>query len=294
MNSIDTDLKVFQSNLKCLLNCDINGITDFSTHFRFVFFEKGSGIISINHRQDTFIAPCFLCLSEKDNLEIVSTTNPLLHTVYFNPSVINAAFDYANIQSPDYEFSQSEKLDLYWLQAFITRDDLAKSLISVGISTGQRILECLINVNKELTGQADNFWPCRSRSYFFELLNLLNNISQDAKEQDKISLAGSNEKIKAVVLFLNENYHKKITISDLTKQFNINRTTLSGQFVEATGMSIVAYLTKIRIKMASLLLKDTTLPISEIVYRIGLEDITHFGRVFKKETGFSPSGYRNK
>lgn len=55
---------------------------------------------------------------------------------------------------------------------------------------------------------------------------------------------------------------------------------------------MLTYLTGIRIRMACMLLRGTTLPISEITERVGFEDITHFGRTFRRETGFSPTQYR--
>ena len=66
------------------------------------------------------------------------------------------------------------------------------------------------------------------------------------------------------------------------------------KFQKATGMTIISYLTKLRINVAALLLKDTFLPVSEVIDRVGFNDITHFGRMFKKYIGTSPTEYRQK
>jgi transcriptional regulator GlxA family with amidase domain len=51
---------------------------------------------------------------------------------------------------------------------------------------------------------------------------------------------------------------------------------------------------RLRLRMASVLLGETTLPVSEIMRRVGFGDATHFGRTFRKYTGYPPSEYRQR
>jgi len=84
------------------------------------------------------------------------------------------------------------------------------------------------------------------------------------------------------------------SITQLTNVFHINRTTLSNKFIEATGMSIIDYLVKLRIKVASMLLRDTHLSISEVGYRVGFNSNTYFLRTYRKYVGCTPFEYRKK
>jgi len=61
-----------------------------------------------------------------------------------------------------------------------------------------------------------------------------------------------------------------------------------------TGMTIVAYLIQLRIKLAATMLRDTGLPVTEIHQRVGFNDDSHFRRTFRKYTGASPSEYRQR
>jgi YesN/AraC family two-component response regulator len=88
------------------------------------------------------------------------------------------------------------------------------------------------------------------------------------------------------------NYSRKITIEELTKEFHTNRNTLSKKFKAETGLSVIDYISKLRIKAACMLLRDTSLPVSEIMQRVGFIDVSYWGRVFKSVSGLSPSDYR--
>lgn len=97
---------------------------------------------------------------------------------------------------------------------------------------------------------------------------------------------------RKILLYLHADYEKKLTLKHLTEVFHINRTTLTEEFQRATNSSIIDYLIKLRVHTASIMIKNTDLPINEIMYRNGFNDNTHFGRMFKKHTGYSPSDYR--
>lgn len=62
-------------------------------------------------------------------------------------------------------------------------------------------------------------------------------------------------------------------------------------FRQKTGMTLVDYLTKIRIENAIKLIKNTNLRIYEIAEKVGYENVEHFSRVFKKRVGVSPKEY---
>ena len=93
-----------------------------------------------------------------------------------------------------------------------------------------------------------------------------------------------------VMAYLHVNYNRKITLSELSTRFNTNRTSLTGQFRKSTGTTIMACLTQIRMQQAALFLRDTALPVGEIVDRVGFVDNAHFWRTFRATIGQSPSG----
>ena len=108
---------------------------------------------------------------------------------------------------------------------------------------------------------------------------------------DALSLIGDEPDLDPVILYIHANYHRKINISDLTREFHINRTSLLERFTKTTGMSFLNYLNTLRVRIA-LILRNTELPIAEVMDKVGFTDRTHFGRIFRRYAGCSPSDYR--
>lgn len=94
-----------------------------------------------------------------------------------------------------------------------------------------------------------------------------------------------------IIQFLNE-YHSNITLSDLSKKFNRSNSHISHLFKKECGMTIRAYCNILKLKDAETLLLNTDLPVSEIAYDTGFNDVSYFIHTFKKYTGISPLRYR--
>ena len=80
----------------------------------------------------------------------------------------------------------------------------------------------------------------------------------------------------------------------MAQRFHTNRTTLTERFGLVTGQPVLSYLIRLRVRLASLMLRDTMLPVSEVMTRVGFTDSTHFGRTFRKHLGCTPSEYRTR
>ena len=184
-----------------------------------------------------------------------------------------------------------------WLQPFLRRDAAYEGHLSIGPAIHLRLSSLLSAISHQIVQQEDAYWSCRSVSFLLELLLLLSRLLYTSKvEQDIpfLSLSNPDGEVDPIILYLHTHYQEKITIAELTKRFHTNRTTLSTRFRQVTGMTIVAYLIQLRIKLAATMLRDTALPVTEIHQRVGFNDDSHFRRTFRKYTGASPSEYRQR
>lgn len=261
---------------------------------RLWFVEAGSAVVSIGATVVTFIGPACLCLNGSEALRVRQSGKGRFHHLVFLPTTINPAFTPESLASGPEHFSPASALDLFWLQTFLVRSEGFSSHLVLAPSVACRMAGILANLKQELESKPDGFWMCRSRSFLFELLHLLNGVCRKPFPWLHAPIGTNDELVIGVLQFINEYFDRKVTIEMLTRRFNTNRTTLSLRFRAGTGMTIMDWLTRTRIQLACLLLRDTTLPVAEIMNRVGIRDITHFGRVFRRETGLSPTAYRQR
>ncbi|MEH7304063.1 helix-turn-helix domain-containing protein [Neobacillus drentensis] len=107
------------------------------------------------------------------------------------------------------------------------------------------------------------------------------------------SLSKFSTMTQRVIEHLLSFYNKQINKEDLAAQLSIHPSHLSRKFKEETKITLTAFQQMLRIKEAKHLLKTENLSIEEIAWTIGYDDPSYFTRVFKKETGRTPSQYRD-
>lgn len=100
--------------------------------------------------------------------------------------------------------------------------------------------------------------------------------------------------ILAVQKWLEENYAKPTTIHELADKAGLGERTFMRRFKKATGDTPLEYLQQLRIEGARKLLETTSETVEGITFKSGYEDISSFRKLFKNQTGLSPSAYRQK
>lgn len=84
------------------------------------------------------------------------------------------------------------------------------------------------------------------------------------------------------------------TISGYAEAAGISSNYLSRLVKQYTGRSVGAWLDIVRIQRAKRLLSSTVLPIIDVSNSVGIEDQSYFSRLFKKQTGMTPSAFRKR
>ncbi|MDF2885045.1 MAG: transcriptional regulator, AraC family [Clostridiaceae bacterium] len=280
--------------LQIYFDLDGDFIKSYNSMFRIVYVIEGSGIVKINDQAVVFSSPALFCFNEEDHVVLQKNVKIKCQIVHFNPTVINDELKLHIIRKDNYPLPDTAHQDWFLLGPFIYREEFGMPYIEIGPITSKRISMLFDGLREELTCLENDFWRCRSRSYLLETLFLIQNMITDLKSRESFCTQVPSEDINHIILYLNTNYNRKVTIEEITDTFHLNRTTLSEKFRKSTGISIMGYLMKYRIRMASVMLRETMLPISEILNRVGFNDSVHFSRTFKKHTGCTPSDYREK
>ena len=84
------------------------------------------------------------------------------------------------------------------------------------------------------------------------------------------------------------------TIATYAEEAGISENYLSRLVKQSTGRSVGAWIDIVRIQRAKRLLSSTDLSIIDIAASVGVEDQSYFSRLFKKETGITPSAFRKR
>ncbi|MDJ1500681.1 AraC family transcriptional regulator [Xanthocytophaga agilis] len=80
-------------------------------------------------------------------------------------------------------------------------------------------------------------------------------------------------------------------IKDVSFSANMSPTKLKRLFRQIFGNSIFSYYQEYRMKEAARLLKEENLSVSDVGYKLGFTNLSHFSRVFKEHTGMKPKQY---
>ena len=84
------------------------------------------------------------------------------------------------------------------------------------------------------------------------------------------------------------------SVDQMAEMMKMGRTKFYGKVKELTGESPNKLLISERMRLAAQLLEEGELNISEISYRVGIEDASYFNKCFKQHFGMSPSQYKKE
>lgn len=97
---------------------------------------------------------------------------------------------------------------------------------------------------------------------------------------------------RQIVSLLNQNLHRRLTVEDICRELNYNKSYIFKRFKSDTGYPIMAYFTKLKIERAKHLLRKEHLTVSEIAEMLAFDTPNYFSKTFKKQVGMTPLAYR--
>lgn len=106
-----------------------------------------------------------------------------------------------------------------------------------------------------------------------------------------LSHSSSNQKMIAVIDYLNEHLTEDLTIDSIADAFYLSRFHLMHSFKEETGYTIGNYLTAKRLLLARDLIQKGE-AITNVCYECGFHSYSAFSRAYKKSFGYSPREQR--
>lgn len=91
---------------------------------------------------------------------------------------------------------------------------------------------------------------------------------------------------------IQQNIFSNLSIDDLAKLTNTSTATFKRKFDELYHESPAKYILTKKLEKATQLLQIKSLPIADIAFECGFENISHFNKVFKNQFSKTPTEYR--
>lgn len=132
------------------------------------------------------------------------------------------------------------------------------------------------------------------RAWMNELLIRLYRIENTLQFQTHEYEHPMHQKISEIAQYIKSNYHERLTLEQVAKQFYISPSYLSRVFTKLTGFHFREYLQVVRIREAQKMLVNSRESVQFISEQAGFEHIAHFNKTFKKIAGTTPLQYRKR
>ncbi len=99
--------------------------------------------------------------------------------------------------------------------------------------------------------------------------------------------------VKRMIAYLQQQHTRDLTRQEIADAIGISKNYMTQIFHQELGISLWDYLNRYRVMRAKDLLLSTDESISMIAARVGFNDPSYFGRVFRKQVGCTPQAYRD-
>ncbi|MCI8809494.1 MAG: helix-turn-helix transcriptional regulator [Oscillibacter sp.] len=99
------------------------------------------------------------------------------------------------------------------------------------------------------------------------------------------------ELVESAIAIIQEEFPFLEGLDELAERLEVSKAHLSRSFSRKTGISPGKYITQVRISYAKLLLQEEDASITYAAEASGFANANYFAKVFRRETGMSPSEY---
>lgn len=208
------------------------------------------------------------------------TKNFRICNIMFTPKLWDG-FDYDIVKTAGFQA-------LFVLEPSYARQNRFKSRLRLNSEQYETVKRLCDRLSDEYSEKKDG-WKTMFISGFLELVTMLSRLYSFSSLHSEDAVFS----VAKAVSYIEKNFAENIPVSVLAKISNYSERQFIRIFKSTYGCNPTEYIRALRVKNACRLLKSTGLSVTEIASKCGYDDNNYFSRVFKAETGVSPSAYRN-
>lgn len=127
----------------------------------------------------------------------------------------------------------------------------------------------------------------------YTVTSIMLEISNQIVERLKPTDLSADTKLSSILAYIEDNKHLPLTVKAVAEQFEYNEKYFSRFFKAKMHVSPKQFITDKKMNLAKSILVSTSHSVGDVARFVGYEDEHLFMRIFKSETGMTPSHYRN-
>lgn len=241
----------------------------------------------INHHEfevvkgDIFVIPPYI----PHRLVDAENDDGIVYEFEFMPEFINQNFNsIENVKS---------FFDFAYIEPFLVGENQVKPRLNLYGKVQVEVENILNEALKEYTKKEPGY-GLLIKSLLLKLLVLVGReFTRDLNKTGSETIYSRHrDAIQSAISYMNDNYQKSLGIEDVAKVSLLSQSYFSYLFKNITSKTFVEYLNGLRISKAMELLMNTDNRVLDICYEVGFNNIHHFNKLFKQQTGVSPLYYR--
>lgn len=208
----------------------------------------------------------------------------------FIPQFVCEGFSYGS------ERAETRSFDASYLEPFFLEGKEVKPKFALTGEVNREIVRLL----EEMLGEfqsAKRYNELILRADLLKLLTIL--IRETAKQSGKLKdederVEKYRELMSAAITYVNEHYSEDLRLETVCRTFSISKSYFCQLFKRFTGKTYSDYLIDYRVHKAAELLLESDMSVTDIGSTVGFNDSAYFSRIFKRQTGVTPSHYKKK
>lgn len=247
-----------------------------------IYVSKGSAGHVLNNNQFTIYKGDIFVMPPYVPHYFIPGEDTEIFEFEFEPEFLNEKF---SASYDDISFS-----DFAYLEPFLVTENKVRPRLNLDGAI-QRTVENIFN---------DILLEYEQREKDFELaikaltLQLLVTVSRryefsESESEDNSIFLRHRESLMRVIDYINENYSRGITLDEIVRVSLLSKSYFGYLFKQMTHKTFTEYLNGVRIsKAVELLRTQPDLKVIDVCFMTGFNNVNHFNRSFRAETGCTP------
>lgn len=243
------------------------------------YIQQGTGKYLINGIEYYFSRGDIFLIGNDDMHLCHDDENLVMQVIMFDPSFLQSG--------------PAAPFDYEYLRPFLEASGQFPRKIGSQEYVAMQLAELLMQIETEyMTEQKGYDLMIKALLLQFLALVIRHCFAEQGSMSEKHISRNAAEKVRRVIVYLEEHYAEEISLRSLSEEFGISIPYLCSTFKAFTGNAPIDFLIRYRILMAKTMLDTTEMSVIAISENCGFGSLSNFNHLFKALTGASPMEYR--